>query len=252
MSGLGAAKLANATRQMEGNVKEGVVAYQFLSKRVNRRSVLKGLSLGAGSVLLPAMVRQLHTQTDTASMPRRFVFVLQNNGFQPWAAQPKGRPWKRENGPDGVVDLSLDDLELSKDLSPLTAHKKRVTILQRLQGKHCDPFHGGGYAALAGSPKSKRPLATTIDAALARKFPGVFPMVGLGLKSSDQNNVNTVYICSAWKANMPIATQCNPDVAFRQLFGSVAAGNARRDFDARSNLLDFMKEDVRRVRREIP
>ena len=217
----------------------------------SRRNVLKGLSLGAGSVLLPAMVRQLHAQTSATTMPKRFVFVLQNNGFQPWAAQPNGRPWKRENGPQKVVDLPLDDLELSEDLSPLAACKQRVTILQRLQGKHVKPFHGGGYGALSGAPKQSRPVAATIDGALAREFPGVFPMVGLGLAAAENNSTGTVYICSAWGPNMPIATQANPDLAFRQLFGSVAEGGARQDFNARSRLLDFMKDDVRRVRGEL-
>ena len=218
---------------------------------INRRNVLKGMTLGAGSVLLPAMVRQLHAQTHSATMPKRFVFVLQNNGFQPWAAQPNGMEWKRENGPNKVVDLSLEDLELSEDLSPLTPHKRRVTILQRLQGKHVKPFHGGGYGALSGAPNQSRPVAATIDGALAKEFPGVFPMVGLGLASAENNNTGTVYICSAWGPNMPIATQANPDIAYRQLFGSVAAGNARKDFDARTSLLDFMKDDVKRVRGEL-
>lgn len=217
----------------------------------SRRNVLKGMTLGAGSLLLPAMVRQAYAQTDQATMPKRFVFVLQNNGFQPWAAQPKGREWKRANGPSNVVDLSLDDLELSEDLSPLSPHKKKVTILQRLQGKHVKPFHGGGYGALAGVRKESRPVAGTIDGALAKEFLGVFPMIGLGLASAENNNTSTVYICSAWGPNMPIATQCNPDLAYRQLFGSVAEGNARKDFNARSNLLDFMKDDVKRVRGEL-
>ena len=218
---------------------------------VSRRNVLKGAALGAGGVVLPAMVRQLDAQTASATMPKRFVFVLQNNGFQPWAAQPAGREWKQEQSPDSVVDLPLADVELSEDLSPLEARKHRVTILQRLHGKHVKPFHGGGYGALSGAPKQSRPVAETIDGALAKALPGVFPMVGLGLAAAEHNNTSTVYVCSAWGPNMPIATQCNPDLAYRQLFGSVAGGNARTSFDARSSLLDFMKNDVRRVRREL-
>lgn len=192
----------------------------------SRRRVLKGMTLGAGNVLLPAMVRQLYAQDNSATMPKRFVFVLQNNGFQPWAVLPKGMEWKRENGPDRIIKFSLADHDLSEDLSPLSRHKDRVTILQRLQGKHVKPFHGGGYGALSGTPKASRPAATTIDGALAKEFPAVFPMVGLGLASAGNNNTGTVYICSAWGPNMPIATQANPDFARRQLFGSVAGGNA--------------------------
>ena len=41
---------------------------------------------------------------------------------------------------------------------------------------------------------------------------------------------------------------CSPELAFRGLFGSVAGGNSRQAFDRRTNLLDFMADDVRRSR----
>ena len=79
----------------------------------------------------------------------------------------------------------------------------------------------------------------------------MFPMVGLGLSAADNNDTAAVYIRSAWGPNMPVATQCNPCPAYAQLFGSVAAGSARQDFDARSNILDFMNDDVQRVRKRL-
>ena len=215
----------------------------------NRRNVLKGLTLSSGSMLLPPLLGRIRAQSEGAPPPKRFVFVLQNNGFQPWAAMPEGMEWGgKKGGPEKLIDLDLSRRQLSEDLSPLEAHKQRVTILQRLQGKHCKPFHSGGYAALAGSARSSRPLAPTIDGALAREFPGVFPIVGLGLAPRDDNNTGAAYICSAWDADQPIATQCNPDLAYRRLFGSVVAGNGRTEFDGRTSLLDFMKDDVKRVR----
>ncbi len=217
----------------------------------SRRHILKGVSLGAGSVVLSSVTERIESAESGKPVPKRFVFVLQSNGFQPWGAQPKGIERLMRGGPDKVVDLPLAKYELPDDLAPLAPHKKRVTILQRLQGKHCNPFHSGGYAALAGSPKSSRPLAATIDAAIAKAFPGVFPMIGLGVKAADDNNTGTVYICSASGPNQPIATQCNPDIAYRQLFGSVAQGNARKHFDARTSLLEFMKHDTKRVRSEL-
>ena len=47
----------------------------------NRRQLLKGLSLGAGSVLLSPMIDRLVANAEGQSRPPRFVFVLQSNGF---------------------------------------------------------------------------------------------------------------------------------------------------------------------------
>jgi hypothetical protein len=40
---------------------------------------------------------------------------------------------------------------------------------------------------------------------------------------------------------------CHPDYAYKVLFGSVLEEKDRADFDSRTSLLDFMKEDVKRV-----
>lgn len=42
-------------------------------------------------------------------------------------------------------------------------------------------------------------------------------------------------------------TQTNPVLAHKQLFSVAAKGNARAKFDAKTNLLDFLAEDVKRV-----
>ncbi|MEZ0265702.1 MAG: DUF1552 domain-containing protein, partial [Phycisphaerae bacterium] len=41
---------------------------------------------------------------------------------------------------------------------------------------------------------------------------------------------------------------CSPDLAYKALFGSVAEGAGRKAFDRRTNLLEFMADDVRRSR----
>jgi hypothetical protein len=45
---------------------------------------------------------------------------------------------------------------------------------------------------------------------------------------------------------------CQPDLAFRMLFGSVAEGDARRQFRARNKLLDWCRSDIKRVQNELP
>jgi hypothetical protein len=42
--------------------------------------------------------------------------------------------------------------------------------------------------------------------------------------------------------------QCSPELAFKSLFGSVTDGSGKEAFDRKTNLLDFMAEDVRKSR----
>jgi hypothetical protein len=74
----------------------------------------------------------------------------------------------------------------------------------------------------------------------------VFPLLALGVSS---NGPTTAYCSSAWGPGKPIAMQCRPEMAYESLFGSVGA--TRDDFATRKNLLDFLGNDVRRVRAEI-
>jgi hypothetical protein len=72
--------------------------------------------------------------------------------------------------------------------------------------------------------------------------------VGLGVDPHPREISGTQYVCSAWGPDKPVPTQVRPDLAYERLFGSVAAGDARKDFQARQRLLDFMKDDVKQVR----
>jgi uncharacterized protein DUF1552 len=178
----------------------------------------------------------------------RFVFVLHPNGWPFSEAQPKGLP-RMESGPDRVSERPLKDLELPASLEPLAPFKDRLTIVQRLNGVHSHPYHGGAYGALSGSREARRsPLAESIDAALARAHPGVFPLVGLGIDPRSRDSESTQYVCSAWGPDQPAPTQVDPASAYRRLFGSVAGKDAQSDFQARGKLLDFLKDDVKQVR----
>jgi hypothetical protein len=71
----------------------------------------------------------------------------------------------------------------------------------------------------------------------------VFPHIGLGY--SDRGNV---YCYSASGPGRAVPIVCSPADAFKTLFGSVAAGSDRTSFDHRTNLLDFLSDDVKRSR----
>jgi hypothetical protein len=219
---------------------------------ISRRSLLKSLALGSGAAVLGPIVQQLEAQASgQGQRPRRVVFVLQSNGFQSYACIPGGVDAFRTNNA-ALRNIPLAEHELPEDIVALTPYKDRVTLIQGLHGVHVGPYHGGSFGALGGAYKGPGHTATaqTIDAALARHLPAPFPIVGLGLDATHAST-RTVYVCSAWGPNQTIATQCRPEVAYRTLFGSVVGDEARQDFDARTNLLDFLREDVNQIERQL-
>jgi len=211
---------------------------------LNRRDWLKGLSFGAGGVLLAPILGELQAHADgTAAQPKRFVFLLQNHGLQSWAVKPPELSRPDKIGVDKLVERSLTELSLADDLAPLAEFKDRLSIVQGLNGRHVTPFHGGPFGALGGYRKGSVPTGRTIDCALAEANPATFPHLGLGIGSYN----NAEYCSSAWGANRAAPVLCRPDYAYRTLFGSVLDGNDRVEFDARSSVLEFMREDVRRL-----
>ncbi|QDU98821.1 DUF1552 domain-containing protein [Lignipirellula cremea] len=214
---------------------------------LHRRDALKGLTLGAGSLVLSPLLQKLQAEAaGTEEMPRRFVFMLQPQGLQSWAVLPQeiDRP---SSGVERKVVRSLNELTLADDVQPLKRYKDRVSILQGLNGKHVYPYHGGQFGALGGFLKGRTPAGETIDAALAKAYPATFPLVGLGIGS----DLNAIYCSSAWGENQAIPTMCNQSYAYDVLFGSVLEGEDYVRFDRRSNLLDFLKEDVKRVQQKL-
>jgi hypothetical protein len=129
-----------------------------------------------------------------------------------------------------------------------------MSIVLGLSSKHVNPNHGGGYGVfnccVQGVGGQRAVHAQTIDHALAARFPTIFPVLGLGVPASA--NMAFANWLSVSAPRRPLPFICQPDLAFRTLFGSVADGNAGREFAARNRLLDWVRNDVRRVRSELP
>ncbi|HXG60890.1 MAG TPA: DUF1552 domain-containing protein [Planctomycetota bacterium] len=221
-----------------------------------RRQFLKGVSLGAGSFVLAPVWNQILAQASgTAHRARRFVFVVEGNGLNPPQIQPVGLPRKKEAERTELVQKPLAPHALPKALEPLEPWKDRVTILQGLSGRVCGGGHSndfgalGCYPAKGGVGTSGSARGETIDAALAKKLGGVFPLVGLGI--SDRREHTLIYNCSAWDQGRPLPTQCRPDLAYAQLFGSCAEGSAQQEFLSTGNMLDFLLDDLRRLERRV-
>lgn len=214
----------------------------------SRRAFFRGATLGTGSVLLAPFVEGLSAAQ--ASSPKRFVFVVEGNGFNPLHAQPLGIPRKKHahghTANDTLEDLPLAGQDLPDPIAPLEPLKERLTILQGLSGRICGGGHSCNYGALGSFPSKAGIAGETIDLALARAHPSIFPQVGLGI--SDKPDHTVIYNISALGPDKPAPVRCRPDLAYDELFGAAAAGGAAQEkFRNRGNLLDFMADDVKRV-----
>ena len=219
-----------------------------------RRTLLKNVTLGAGATLLSPILSRLEAQAaGNVGAPKRFVFVVESNGVRPEQLAPSGvqrkpRAQQPLNGPAQLLDVPLADRELPFSLEPVRAWKDRVTIVQGLSGRINGGGHSNNFGALGCFPTPRESTSITeetIDGALAKAVPGIFPHVGLGISKRLENSV--LYNISAWGPNKGLPTICKPELAYGTLFGSVAGGDARQEFLARNNLLDFLRADVKRA-----
>ena len=207
----------------------------------DRRSLLKGVSLGTGGLLLAPLLQKVAAAAEgKVTPPKRVIFFVFDNGFKDDGSVPVGTDLVS----DKTRQFSLKGHKLPLDIAPFAPFQDRITLLHGLRS-HTAVDHGGFFAALSGSAGNKHtPQAESIDAAIARIAPGVFPLLHLGIGGG-----TTAYCCSAWGKNRPIAALCRPELAYESLFGNVGA--TRNDFAARKNLLDFVTDDVRRLKSEI-
>ena len=207
----------------------------------DRRSLLKGVSLGTGGLLLAPLLQKVAAAAEgKVTPPKRVIFFVFDNGFKDDGSVPVGTDLVS----DKTRQFSLKGHKLPLDSAPFAPFQDRITLLHGLRS-HTAVDHGGFFAALSGSAGNKHtPQAESIDAAIARIAPGVFPLLHLGIGGG-----TTAYCCSAWGKNRPIAALCRPELAYESLFGNVGA--TRNDFAARKNLLDFVTDDVRQLKSEI-
>ncbi len=227
---------------------------------MKRRQFLQTASLGAGGLLLSPVLRQVQAHANGDAPPLRFVLVLESNGRLPKFMQPSGIEWPEGQYHTRVPKLIDEPLttenKLPKGLALLEPYKDRMTVIQGLSGKIANGGgHSANYGALGCCPGKApdgtySPLTQTIDAALGKALPAVFPQLVLGV--AKDANLSMINNCSASGKNKPIPTICNAALAYSTVFGSVAEGAARQQFNSDRNLLDFMVDDIRRAESQLP
>ena len=212
-----------------------------MRNHINRRTFFRGVSLGAGGAYLAPFMRQLEANPKSAK-PARVLFFVQGNGVYPDEIQPVGI--EREKQPSRLEDRPLDGHALAFSMEPLAPWQKRMTMIQGLSGRIARGSHNSGFGALGCWPMSKKAYGETIDAALARNLGGIYRHVGLGV--SNRASSITYNVTSAAKGKA-LPTVLNPVLAHRQYFAAGATGDARKEFDIDTQLLDFLADDVKRL-----
>lgn len=226
---------------------------------INRRNLLKGLSIGSGSFILNPILSRLEAFASGQQISsKRFVFVVESNGVHPGQMAPEGitrvaRNERPLNGPAEFIDVSLHDRKLPISLEPVSPWKDKITIVNGLSGRICGGGHSNDHGALGAVPGGRigpTDIHETIDGALSKSLPSIFPHVGLGISKNLANNV--VYSISALDKGKLLPIICNPQQALDTLFGSAAdSGAAKQEFIAKNNILDFLRNDIKRIEKDL-
>lgn len=205
---------------------------------LNRRHLLRGLTAGAGLALgLPCFPEHvLAGPTRLGGSPKRVIFFLQNQGFDPATCIPEGMK----------QSSSLAGVKLPEPISPLEPFKERLHIINGLHGLHTSPAHSAFFGALGGYRGSDGvpPSGPTIDYELSRILPEtLLPHLCIGMDSLENMMTKpTLATLSASGAGQPIFMYSNPNQLYQMLYGGISTGEIRKQHEARSSVLTQIEQ----------
>ena len=203
---------------------------------ITRRNLLRDVttcSIGAAfaSSFVPSVLGSREHKSDATGKPKRVIFFLQNNGFHPNACIPVGMKKSAS---------LLSGAKLPESIKPLEPYLDKINIINGLHGKHITPTHSAYYGALGGYPggEHRAPSAETIDYTISKLLPQtILPHLRIGMGSlSGMERQPSVAALSASGAGKPLYMHCNPNHLYQTLFGSVADGDVKKEYEARSQI----------------
>ncbi len=168
---------------------------------------------------------------NTVGGPKRIIFFLQNHGFDPLTCIPKGLS----------ESCALDGITLEKPMQALEPYKNRMHIVTGLHGRHTSPGHSAFFGALGAyrGGTGVPPSAATIDYALSQSLPQtILPPLCIGMESLESMKARpTLATLTASGPNQPIFMHCDPNMLYQMLFGSIAEGDIKKHYQARSDVM---------------
>ena len=203
---------------------------------IKRREMILGIpaSFGAllGTDLLSGITQAAEKPAiNTVGGPKRIIFFLQNHGFDPLTCIPKGLN----------ESCALDGITLEKPMQALEPYKNRMHIVTGLHGRHTSPGHSAFFGALGAyrGGTGVPPSAATIDYALSQSLPQtILPPLCIGLESLESMKARpTLATLTASGPNQPIFMHCDPNMLYQMLFGSIAEGDIKKHYQARSDVM---------------
>ncbi len=196
------------------------------------KTSLFGAGVGASSGLLAQLAQAGVAQPGSIGGPKRVVFFLQNQGFDPRTCLPT-----KMAGNNG----SLAGAVLPKPIQALDPFKDKLHIITGLHGKHTSPTHSAFFGALGGyrSGDGMLPSGSTIDHDLSQLMPtSLLPHLCIGMDSLEAMKAKpTVARLSASGAGKPIFMHSNPEHLYKHLYGGIATGDLRTQHDVQTALL---------------
>ncbi len=196
---------------------------------LNRRSLLRGMAAAAaGAPLFPSLAQAGRGPGN----PKRVIFFLQNQGFDPMTCIPSGM---KNSG-------SLATAKLPEPIKALEPYKERLHIINGLHGLHTSPSHSAFFGALGGYRGSDGvpPSGPTIDHTLSATLPEtLLPHLCIGMDSlGNMRSKPTVANLSASGAGQPIFMHSNPNHLYEMLYGGISEGEIRKQHEARSGMFN--------------
>jgi len=214
---------------------------------LNRRTMLQGIAAGTGAAVASSLFPQrLLASPISSATPKRIVFFMQNQGFDPKTCIPEGM---NTNG-------SLAKAKLPEPISALEPYKERLHIINGLHGLHTSPSHSAFFGALGGYRGSDGvpPSAPTIDYELSKVLPEtLLPHLCIGMDSIENMKTKpTLATLSASGAGQPIFMHSNPNHLYQMLFGGISSGDIRLQHEARSTVMDQIEQLAAAKGRTLP
>ncbi len=208
---------------------ENQTSRSMISRRKYIQTMAAGFGAAMGTSLLPGLAQ---ASTPFSGGPKRVIFFLQNQGFDPATCIPAGMS---SSG-------SLAKAKLPEPIQALEPYKERLHIINGLHGLHTSPNHSAFFGALGGYRGSDGvpPSAATIDYELSKKLPEtLLPHLCIGMDSMENMTAKpTVANLSASGAGQPIFMHSNPNHLYQMLYGGISKGEIRQQHEARSSLFD--------------